>query len=70
MDPCYHQSCDTFQINGHPDNINDEVLGITSDAVAHSILTFAQTTSSVNGTGKASTKATKPFDWKGNKLLR
>ena len=65
FDPCYHQPCDTF-----PDNINDEVLAITSDAVAHSVLTFAQTTSSVNGTGKASDKATKSFDWKGNKLRR
>ncbi len=64
FDPCYHLACDTF------DNINDEVLAITSDAVAHSVLTFAQTTSSVNGTGKASDKATKSFDWKGNKLRR
>jgi Zn-dependent M28 family amino/carboxypeptidase len=70
LDPCYHQACDTFAISGHPDNINDEVLAITSDAVAHSVLTFAQTTSSVNGTGKASSKATKSFDWKGDKLRR
>jgi Zn-dependent M28 family amino/carboxypeptidase len=65
FDPCYHLACDSF-----PDNINDEVLAVTSDAVAHSVLTFAQTTSAVNGTGKASAKATKPFDWKGNKLRR
>ena len=65
LDPCYHLACDRF-----PDNINDDVLAITSDAVAHAVLTFAQTTSSTNGTGKASTNATKPFDWKGNKLVR
>ena len=65
LDPCYHQACDTF-----PDNINDEVLAITSDAVAHAVLTFAQTTSSTNGTGKGSSNAMKPFDFKGNKLVR
>ena len=54
---------------GH-DNINDEALAIISDAVAHAVLTFAQTTSSTNGTGKASSNATKPFDWHGNKLVR
>ena len=37
----------------HPDNINNEALDINSDAVAHSVLTFAQTTSSTNGTDKA-----------------
>jgi len=65
FDPCYHLACDRF-----PDNINDEVLAITSDAVADAVLTFAQTTSSTNGTGKASSNAMKPFDWKGNKLVR
>jgi Zn-dependent M28 family amino/carboxypeptidase len=65
FDPCYHLACDRY-----PNNINDEVLAITSDAVAHSVLTFAQTTSATNGTGKGSPNAEKPYDWKGNKLFR
>ena len=65
FDPCYHLACDRF-----PDNINDEALAINSDAVAHAVLTFAQTTSSTNGTGKGSSNAMKPFDWKGNKRVR
>jgi len=45
-DPCYHLACDTF------DNISLTALDQMSDAVAHSVLTFAMTTSSVNGTDK------------------
>jgi len=45
-DPCYHLACDTF------DNISLEALDQMSDAAAHSVLTFAMTTSSVNGTDK------------------
>ncbi len=45
-DPCYHLACDTF------DNISLTALDQNSDAVAHSVLTFAMTTSSVNGTDK------------------
>ncbi len=52
-DPCYHLACDTF------DNISLEVLDQNSDAVAHATLTFAMTTSAVNGTDKASDKANK-----------
>ncbi|MDH3376568.1 MAG: M28 family metallopeptidase [Gammaproteobacteria bacterium] len=37
-DPCYHLACDTF------DNISLEALDQMSDAVAHSVLTFAMTT--------------------------
>ena len=70
FDPCYHLACDSYGINGHPDNINDEALDITSDAVANAVLTFAQTTSATNGTGKGSPGATKPYDWKGNKLRK
>ena len=41
-----------------------------ADAVAHSTLTFAETTSAVNGTGKG--KAAGQIDWqfKGNRALR
>ena len=45
-DPCYHLACDTF------DNISEEALDQMSDAAAHAVLTFAETTSSVNGTAK------------------
>ena len=63
-DPCYHAACDTTA------NINDGTLGLMSDAIAHSTLTFAQTTSAINGTGKG--KATGQIDWeyKGNRALR
>jgi Zn-dependent M28 family amino/carboxypeptidase len=45
-DPCYHLACDTF------DNISLEALDQNADASAHAVLTFAMTTSSVNGTDK------------------
>lgn len=45
-DPCYHLACDTY------DNISLEALDQMSDAAAHAVLTFAMTTSSVNGTDK------------------
>jgi Zn-dependent M28 family amino/carboxypeptidase len=65
FDPCYHLACDSY-----PNNINNEVLAQMSDAVAHAVLTFAQTTSAVNGTDKGSSSSTKPYDWKGDKLVR
>jgi Zn-dependent M28 family amino/carboxypeptidase len=65
LDPCYHLACDRYETN-----INDTVLEQMADAVAHSVLTFAQTTSAVNGTAKASAQATKEFDWKGSHLVR
>jgi Zn-dependent M28 family amino/carboxypeptidase len=70
FDPCYHLACDSYGINGHPDNINDTALSEMSDAVAHAVLTFAQTTSAVNGTDSGSSKSTKPYDWKGDHLVR
>jgi hypothetical protein len=63
FDPCYHRACDNQR---HPDNINDTVLSEMSDAVAHAVLTFAQSTSAVNGTDSGSTKSTKRYDWKGD----
>jgi Zn-dependent M28 family amino/carboxypeptidase len=70
FDPCYHLACDSYGINGHPDNIDDTVLSEMSDAVAHAVLTFAQTTSAVNGTDQGSTKSAKAYDWKGDHLVR
>ena len=71
FDPCYHLACDSYGVNGHPDNINDTALDINSDAVAHSVMTFAMTTSSTNGTDKANTNATKSdYEWKGGHRRR
>ena len=64
FDPCYHQLCDVLA------NISDKGLDEHSDAAVHAILTFAQTQSAVNGTGKASTASTKPSDWKGSHQVR
>jgi Zn-dependent M28 family amino/carboxypeptidase len=50
-DPCYHLACDTF------DNISLQALDEMSDAAAHATLAFAMTTSSLNGTDKASSKS-------------
>ena len=55
-DPCYHLACDTF------DNISLEALDQMSDAAAHATMTFAMTTSSVNGTSKGKGLGT----WDGN----
>ena len=52
-DPCYHLACDTINNN------SDEALDQMADAVAHSVLSFAMTTSSVNGADKGSDKAMK-----------
>lgn len=54
FDPCYHAACDT------DDNVNAQALDELGDAAAHAVLTFAMTTSSVTGSGKASTNAAKP----------
>ncbi len=45
-DRCYHQACDTI------DNVSDDALDEMSDALAHATLTFAETTSAINGTSK------------------
>ena len=61
FDPCYHLACDTVA------NLSTKVLGIMSDAVAHSVLTFAQTTGDTSGTGTGSTK---PAEWKGDHRVK
>ncbi len=45
-DHCYHQACDTLA------NVNMKGLEEMGDAIAHSILTYAFDTGSVNGEGK------------------
>ena len=64
LDPCYHQACDTL------DNVNETVLEEMADAIAHSTLTFAMTTSAVNGTAKGNGKGKLDLDYKANRLVR
>lgn len=65
-DSCYHQSCDTI------DNINAEVFGQMLDAAAHATLSFAQTTSAVNGTdkGKGKGQYDDTFEYRGAHVVR
>jgi Zn-dependent M28 family amino/carboxypeptidase len=62
FDRCYHQLCDNLG------NINDQGLSEHSDAAVHAILTFAQTESSVKGTGQGGSK--KPKEFKGHHKVR
>jgi Zn-dependent M28 family amino/carboxypeptidase len=65
-DPCYHQACDTYSNN------NDTVLDEMSDAIAHSVLQLALTTSAINGTDMSSARAVQRagFDYAGAMLRR
>jgi len=63
-DQCYHKACDDIT------NVNTTALDQMSDAIADSILQFAMTTSAVNGTSKASSKATATTDYSGNHLRK
>lgn len=63
-DPCYHLACDTF------DNISLQALDEMSDAAAHAVLTFAMTSSAVNGTAKASKVATEALEFRGDRLQK
>jgi Zn-dependent M28 family amino/carboxypeptidase len=65
-DPCYHSACDTFANN------SNEALDQMSDAAAHSVLTFAMTTSSVNGTdkGKGNGKWKNGMEYQGSDLKK
>ena len=63
-DECYHQACDDI------DNLSDEALDQMSDAIAHSTLTFAMTTSAINGTAKGGSGSTIEFAEKGNQAIK
>jgi Zn-dependent M28 family amino/carboxypeptidase len=65
-DPCYHLACDTF------DNVSLVALEQMSDSVAHAVLTFAETTSSVNGTdkGKGLGKFKNEMEYQGSQLVK
>ena len=68
FDPCYHQACDTFANTGT--TLPLVALGEMSDAVAHAILTFAMTTSAVQGTDKSSDKATYDPTFRGHRAIK
>ena len=63
-DLCYHAACDDI------DNLSDTALDQMSDAIAHSTLTFAMTTSAVNGTAKGGGGSTMDFALKGNLAIK
>ncbi len=63
-DPCYHAACDTTA------NVDPVVLEEMADAIAHSTLTFAMTTSAVNGTSKGQTGGSQGSCREGNLLKR
>ena len=67
-DVCYHAACDTI------DNVNLTALDEMADAAAHATWSFAQTTSAVNGTSKASAKNLESgldaLLWRGNHRQR
>ncbi|HKA84669.1 MAG TPA: M20/M25/M40 family metallo-hydrolase, partial [Acidimicrobiales bacterium] len=61
-DPCYHAACDTFAGTGDGVGATPPGLGLISldqlsDGAAHSVFSFAMTTSAVPGTDKSSAKA-------------
>ena len=63
-DPCYHAACDDI------DNLSNTALDQMSDAIAHSTLTFAMTTSAVNGTAKGGGNSSIDFAMKGNLAIK
>jgi Zn-dependent M28 family amino/carboxypeptidase len=63
-DPCYHQACDTI------DNLSEDALDQMSDAIAHSTLTFAQTTAAINGTAQGGGNGNIDFELKGNRAIK
>lgn len=64
LDPCYHAACDTLE------NVNVTVLEEMADAIAHTTLTFAMTTSAVNGSAKGNGSGNVDLEYKANKLLK
>lgn len=63
-DPCYHQACDNRK------NISGRALDELGDAAAHATLTFAQTTSAVSGTDRASSSAGSDAEYAGHSLRK
>jgi Zn-dependent M28 family amino/carboxypeptidase len=63
-DACYHQACDDLS------NLNKTALEQLADGAAHATLTFAQTTSAVSGTDRASNTAARKMEYKGPKAKK
>ncbi|MCY7325738.1 MAG: M20/M25/M40 family metallo-hydrolase [Microbacteriaceae bacterium] len=63
-DACYHSACDDIT------NINVEVLEQMADAIAHSALTFAETTSAINGTGKGKGSGSIDMEFKADRNIK
>ena len=66
LDPCYHLACDTFK--GTNTALALQALDEMSDAAAHAVLTFALTTSAVNGTDKGTGGGSADFEYLGSSL--
>ncbi len=64
FDACYHSACDTIA------NVDPVALDQMSDAVAHSILAFGFTTSSVNGTGRGNGGGTIDLELQGSRFVK
>jgi Zn-dependent M28 family amino/carboxypeptidase len=76
-DPCYHGACDTFDsvfefppglpaLAGNGAKALDEMI----DGAAHATLTFAQTTSAVQGTDKGSANGRYKPEFQGAQAVR
>ena len=64
FDPCYHAACDTYA------NVNTVALDEMTDAVAHAVLTFAMTSSAVEGTGKGTKSKVYDPTFRGSHALK
>ncbi|HEX3196280.1 MAG TPA: hypothetical protein VHR39_01875 [Propionibacteriaceae bacterium] len=51
-------------------NVNLDALDEMTDAIAHAVLTFAMTTSAVQGTNKGSDKATNDPTFHGHRAIK
>lgn len=63
-DPCYHNACDTIN------NVNEAVLEEMADAIAHATLTFAETTSAINGSAKGKGSGNVDLEYRGHDALK
>ncbi len=64
FDPCYHSACDTIN------NVSTIALDQMSDAVAHSVLTFAMTSAAVSGTSRGNATGGVDLAFRGDRALR
>ena len=64
FDSCYHAACDDY------DNVDLIALDEMTDAIAHGILTFAMTSSAVEGTGKGNKSKTYDPTFRGSHAVK